>query len=58
MKKTLTILFIIAILLPMLIYLHPFVWGLRRAPVYQPSEKTDLLIKKLNEKHTLNIYLG
>lgn len=58
MKKTLTVLFIIAILLPMLVYLHPFVWGLRKTPVYQPSKKTELLIKKLNEKHKLKIFLA
>ncbi|MBS7321434.1 MAG: hypothetical protein KIG55_07570 [Myroides sp.] len=58
MKKTLTALYIIAILLPMLFYLHPFVWGLRKAPSYQPSEKTELLIKKLNEKHKLKIFLA
>lgn len=58
MKKILTAVFIIAILLPMFVYLHPFVWGLRKAPAYQPSEKTELLIKKLNEKHKLKIFLA
>src|SRR5690606_36353573 len=39
-------------------YLHPFVWGLRRPPFYEPSQKTEQLILRLNKKYKLNIKVG
>ena len=50
MKKALTVLFIIVILLPMFVYLHPFTWGLRKRPSYEASEKTKgvVLIDELD----------
>lgn len=54
MKKLFTVLFIIVIALPMVVYLHPFVWGLRKPPSYEPSNKTKELIFKLNKKYGLN----
>lgn len=58
MKKALTVLFIIVILLPMFVYLHPFTWGLRKRPSYEASEKTKELISKLNSKYDLDILIG
>lgn len=55
MKKILTVIFIIAILLPMLVYLHPFTWGLRKPLSYEASEKTKELVSKLNTKYDLEI---
>lgn len=54
MKKLLTVFFIIVVLLPMVVYLHPFVWGLRKPPNYEPSNKTKELILKLNKKYGLD----
>lgn len=58
MKKILTVIFIIAILLPMFVYLHPFTWGLRKPLSYEASEKTKELVSKLNKKYGLDILIG
>jgi len=55
MKKLLTVFFVIVILLPMFVYLNPFVWGLRKPPTYQASNKTKELILKLNKKYDLDV---
>ncbi|RRA97133.1 hypothetical protein [Paenimyroides viscosum] len=54
MKKLLTVFFVIIILLPMFVYLNPFIWGLRKPPIYKASDKTKELILKLNEKYDLD----
>lgn len=58
MKKFFTVLFIIVIMLPMLVYLNPFVWGLRKPPSYKASKNTIELISKLNKKYDLNISIA
>jgi len=57
-KKLLTVLFIIVIILPMFVYLHPFIWGLRKPPSYQASNKTKELILELNKKYDLDISIA
>lgn len=58
MKKLFTVILIIVILLPMLIYLNPFTWGMRQSPLYKESMKTKVLISKLNTKYDLNVKIG
>ncbi|WP_343697719.1 hypothetical protein [Flavobacterium sp.] len=43
-------LLIISILLPMLLFLNPFVWGMRRAPEYIPSERLEKVLLKMDEE--------
>lgn len=58
MKKIATITFIILVLLPMLIYLNPFTWGMRRVPHYEPSRKTNNLLYDLNKKYGYDMEVG
>lgn len=58
MKKLLTIIIFLIIFLPMIIYLNPFLWGMRRMPQYNPSVKTTKLIDALNKKYNLEIEVG
>ena len=58
MKKLQTFIFIILIFLPMLIYLNPFTWGMRRMPHYEPSRNTTNLFYELNTKYNLKIEVG
>lgn len=58
MKKIATITFIILVLLPMLIYLNPFTWGMRRVPHYEPSRKTNNLLYDLNKKYGYDVEVG
>lgn len=50
-KKFVTSIFIILILLPMIIYLNPFTWGMRKVKMYEPSQKTAELMMNLNRKY-------
>ncbi|SKC00628.1 hypothetical protein SAMN05660477_02384 [Soonwooa buanensis] len=58
MKKIITFLPIAAVLFPMLIYLNPFIWGMKRMPIYRPSVKTSNLISDLNAKYSLEMQTG
>lgn len=58
MKKLFTVILIIVILLPMLIYLNPFTWGMRQPPRYKESVKTKALISRLNNKYNLDLIIG
>lgn len=58
MKKILTSIFILIIVLPMFIYLNPFTWGLRAYPSYRPSLKTEKLIDNLNDKYKIQISIS
>lgn len=58
MKKIATVTMIILVLLPMLIYLNPFTWGMRRIPHYEPSRKTNNLLYDLNKKYGYDIKVG
>lgn len=58
MKKLISVVLIILIFFPMLLYLNPFVWGMRRMPYYQPNQKTVKLISELNRKHQLEMRVG
>ncbi len=42
----------------MLLYMNPFVWGMRRMPQYNPSIKTTKLIDVLNQKYNLQMNIG
>lgn len=55
MKKLATFFFIILVLLPMLLYLNPFIWGMREKKKYRPSSKTISLIQNLNKKYNTDI---
>lgn len=58
MKKAATIVLIIIILLPMLFYLNPFTWGMRRVPHYEASRKTNRLLYELNKKYNYQMEIG
>lgn len=57
MKKLATIIVIGIILFPMLLYLNPFIWGMRREPEYKANERTEKLISDLNAKYNFSINL-
>jgi len=57
MKKFLTLVFIILILLPLFLYLNPFAW-VRKQPRYEPAPETSELLRKLDEKYNLNMTIG
>ena len=54
-KILLTFIFILLVFLPMVFYLNPFTWGMRKKPVYEPSLKTEKLLADLNQKYNLDI---
>ena len=54
-KIILSFIFILLVLLPMLLYLNPFTWGMRKMLVYEPSLKTEKLLADLNQKYNLDI---
>lgn len=58
MKKLLTIIFIVLIFLPMLLYLNPFTWGMRRRPHYEASTKTVNLMWDLDKKYGMKMTVG
>ncbi|MDR2237902.1 MAG: hypothetical protein LBE92_17395 [Chryseobacterium sp.] len=55
MKKLATFIVIVLILLPMLVYLNPFTWGMGRQKRYSPSWKTKELMESLNKKYNTNL---
>ncbi len=55
MKKFVTFIFIILILLPMVIYLNPFTWGMRKIRRYEPSQKTAELMMNLKKKYRTDL---
>jgi hypothetical protein len=55
MKKLINVTFIILIFFPMLIYLNPFTWGMRRMPHYEPTSKTTNLLSNLNKKYKIKM---
>lgn len=58
MKKIITGIFIVLVLLPLFIYFNPFVWGMRQKPRYYPSLKTEEQLSSLNKKYNLAISIG
>lgn len=42
----------------MVIYMNPFLWGMRRKPHYRPSQNTSSLISELNKKYDLDMEVG
>lgn len=50
MKNILGALLIIGVLFPMLLFLNPFAWGMRRAPEYVPSEKLEIVLKRMENE--------
>ncbi|MCP1252743.1 MULTISPECIES: hypothetical protein [Elizabethkingia] len=57
MKKFLTFIFIILIILPLLFYLNPFA-RIRKQTHYDPTPETTELLRKLDEKYNLNMDIG
>ena len=55
MKKFSTFIVIILILLPMLVYLNPFTWGMGRKKQYSPNRKTEELMESLNKKYNTDL---
>lgn len=54
-KIILSFIFILLVFLPMLLYLNPFAWGMRKMSVYEPSLRTEKLLTHLNKKYNLDI---
>jgi hypothetical protein len=52
MRKLMCTLLIIVVIFPMLLFLNPFAWGMRKVPSYTPTEKMEeelnILEKELN----------
>lgn len=57
MKKFLTFIFIILIILPLLFYLNPFA-RIRKQTQYDPSPETAELLRKLDKKYNLKMSIG
>ncbi|OBS12915.1 hypothetical protein ATE49_03625 [Elizabethkingia miricola] len=57
MKKFLTFIFIILIILPLLFYLNPFA-RIRKQTQYDPSPETTELLRKLDKKYNLKMSIG
>ncbi|WP_278554582.1 hypothetical protein [Elizabethkingia bruuniana] len=57
MKKFLTFIFIILIILPLLFYLNPFA-RIRKQTQYDPSPETVELLQKLDKKYNLKMSIG
>lgn len=55
MKKLATI---ILIFLPMLLYLNPFTWGMRRMQRYEASSTTKNLMSNLDKKYNVEMDVG
>lgn len=62
MKNILGALLIIGVLFPMLLFLNPFAWGMRRAPEYVPSARLEKVLEEMkneineHEKVSIEIY--
>jgi hypothetical protein len=50
LKNIWVILLIIGIVSPMLIFLNPFVWGMRRAPQFIPSARLENVIERMKKE--------
>lgn len=60
LRKTLGVLLIIGVLFPMLLFLNPFMWGMRRPPYYIPSERLEKVLegmeKEIKEQESAGIH--
>ncbi|MCC9064450.1 hypothetical protein [Flavobacterium piscisymbiosum] len=54
LKNILGALLIIGVLFPMLLFLNPFAWGMRRAPEYVPSKELEKVLEAM--KKEINTY--
>jgi hypothetical protein len=54
LKNILGALLIIGVLFPMLLFLNPFAWGMRRAPEYVPSQRLEKVLEAM--KNEINAY--
>lgn len=50
LRKILGVLLIIGVLFPMLLFLNPFAWGMRRAPEYIRSERLEKVLEEMNNE--------
>ena len=50
LRKTLGVLLIIGVLFPMLLFLNPFMWGMRRPPYYIPSERLEKVLEGMEKE--------
>lgn len=57
-KTVIAFTLIVLVFLPMLLYLNPFAWGMRKKPDYEPSLKTEKLLADLKQKYNLDISIG
>ncbi|KFF17108.1 hypothetical protein [Flavobacterium hydatis] len=59
LKSIWGVVLIISVLLPMLLFLNPFAWGMRRTPEYTPSAGLEKNLKKMqneiNEQEDIEI---
>ena len=58
MKKFITVILILYIIVPMFVFLNPFAWGMRQIPHYRPSINTSILLSKLNKKYQMEVIIG
>jgi hypothetical protein len=60
LRKILGAVLIIGVLFPMLLFLNPFMWGMRRPPYYIPSERLEKVLKgmekEINEQESMKIH--
>jgi hypothetical protein len=50
LKNILGVLLIIGVLFPMLLFLNPFAWGMRRAPEYVRSETLEKVLEEMKNE--------
>lgn len=59
LRKILGAVLIIGVLFPMLFFLNPFMWGMRRPPEFIPSERLEKVLermeKEINEEEPVEI---
>ncbi|OUL60993.1 hypothetical protein [Flavobacterium sp. AJR] len=59
LKNIWGVILVISVLLPMLLFLNPFAWGMRRAPEYIPSAGLEKVLgrmqKEINEQEDIEI---
>lgn len=58
MKRFITVILILYIIVPMFVFLNPFAWGMRQIPHYRPSINTSILLSKLNKKYQMEVIIG
>lgn len=50
LRYILGVILVISVLLPMFVFLNPFVWGMRKAPEYIPSKGLEIVLGRMQNE--------